>query len=325
MKPAILISRTIPDGALALARQRATVDLHPGPEPLPKAELMARLKDKAGLVCLLTDRVDAEVLAAAPRLRVAANVAVGYDNIDVAAATARGIVVTNTPEVLTETTADFAWTLLTAVARRLVEADRYLRAGKFTQWELMLFLGGDIHGKTLGIIGFGRIGRTVARRARGFSMRVLYHDAVRADPATERELGAAFVDKMTLLRESDFVSLHAPLLPTTRHLIDRAELQAMKRTAYLVNTARGPLVNEAALVEALREGWIAGAALDVYEDELRVHPGLLELNNVVLAPHVASASAETRLKMATMAVENCLAVLEGEPPKTPVNPEILRR
>ena len=156
-------------------------------------------------------------------------------------------------------------------------------------------------------------------------MRVLYHDAVRADPATERELGAAFVDKMTLLRESDFVSLHAPLLPTTRHLIDRAELQAMKRTAYLVNTARGPLVNEAVLVEALREGWIAGAALDVYEDEPRVHPGLLELNNVVLAPHIASASAETRLKMATMAVENCLAVLEGEPPKTPVNPEILRR
>ena len=324
MKPAILISRVLPDEAIALARQGAAVDLHAGEAPLPKPELIARLKDKDGLVCLITDRIDAEVLAAAPRLKVVANVAVGYDNIEVAAASARKIVVTNTPEVLTETTADFAWALLMAVARRVVEADRFVRAGRFTRWELMLFLGGDLHGKTLGIMGFGRIGRAVARRARGFGMRILYHDALRADAVTERELGATLVDKGTLLRESDFVTLHVPLIPETRHLIDAADLRMMKRTAYLVNAARGPVVNEAALAQALREGWIAGAGLDVYEEEPRVHPGLLGLSNVVLAPHIASASIETRVKMAALAVENCLAVLEGRPPLTPVNPEVLR-
>lgn len=323
MTPAILISRTLPGEALARAGQGATVDLHGGVDPLPKPQLIARLRDKEGLICLVTDTIDGEVLASAPRLRVVANVAVGYDNIDVAAATARRIVVTNTPEVLTETTADFAWTLLTAVARRVVEADQFVRAGKFTRWELMRFLGGDVHGKTLGIFGFGRIGKAVARRARGFNMRILYHDAVRADAATERELGATFVDKTTLLRESDFVTLHVPLLPGTRRLIDAADLRLMKRTAYLVNAARGPIVNEAALVEALREGWIAGAALDVYAEEPKVHPGLLSLPNVVLAPHIASASTETRVKMATLAVENCLAVLGGKPPLTPVNPEVL--
>lgn len=323
MTPAILISRTLPGEALARAGQGATVDLHGGVDPLPKPQLIARLRGKEGLICLVTDTIDGEVLASAPRLRVVANVAVGYDNIDVAAATARRIVVTNTPEVLTETTADFAWTLLTAVARRVVEADQFVRAGKFTRWELMRFLGGDVHGKTLGIFGFGRIGKAVARRARGFNMRILYHDAVRADAATERELGATFVDKTTLLRESDFVTLHVPLLPGTRRLIDAADLRLMKRTAYLVNAARGPIVNEAALVEALREGWIAGAALDVYAEEPKVHPGLLSLPNVVLAPHIASASTETRVKMATLAVENCLAVLGGKPPLTPVNPEVL--
>jgi glyoxylate reductase len=323
MKPAILISRTLPDEALALARQRAAVDLHAGAHPLPKPELIARLKDKEGLVCLITDTIDAEVLASAPRLRVVANVAVGYDNIDVAAASARRVIVTNTPEVLTETTADFAWALLMAVARRVTEADQYVRAGRFNRWELMLFLGGDIHGKTLGILGFGRIGKAVARRARGFNMRILYHDAVRADAATERELGATFVDKTTLLGESDFVTVHAPLLPETRHLIDIAELRLMKRTAYLVNAARGPIVNEAALVQALGEGWIAGAGLDVYEEEPKIHPRLLSFPNVVLAPHIASASIETRLRMTTLAVENCLAVLEGKPPLTPVNPEVL--
>lgn len=324
MKPAILISRTLSDEAIALARQRAVVDLHAGNAPLPKPELIARLEDKEGLVCLITDRIDAEVLAAAPRLRVVANVAVGYDNIDVAEASARKIVVTNTPEVLTETTADFAWALLMAVARRVVEADQYVRAGRFSRWELLIFLGGDVHGKTLGVMGFGRIGKAVARRARGFGMRIVYHDAVRADAASERELGATFVDKATLLGESDFVTLHVPLLPETRHLIDAAELRMMKRTAYLVNAARGPVVNEAALVQALSEGWIAGAGLDVYEEEPKIHPGLLSLPNVVLAPHIASASIETRVKMATLAVENCLAVLEGKPPRTPVNPEVLR-
>lgn len=325
MKPAILISRIIPHEAAALARQGAAVDLHGEDNPLPKSELIARLKDKEGLVCLITDKIDAEVLASAPRLRVVANVAVGYDNIDVPAATARRIVVTNTPEVLTETTADFAWTLLMAIARRVVEADQYVRAGKFTRWELMLFVGGDVHGRTLGILGFGRIGKAVARRAHGFNMRILYHDAIRADAATERELGVTFVDRATLLRESDFVTLHAPLLPETRHLIGAAELKLMKRTAYLVNAARGPIVDEAALVQALREGRIAGAGLDVYEDEPKVHPGLLGLPNVVLAPHIASASAETRVKMASLAVENCLAVLAGKTPPTPVNPEVLKK
>ncbi len=325
MKPAILISRALPEGALSLARQRAAVDLHEGPHPLPKDALIARMKDKEGLVCLLTDAIDADVLGSAPRLKVVANVAVGYDNIDVAAASAKGVVVTNTPEVLTETTADFTWALLLAVARRVAEADQYVRAGKFTRWELMLLLGGDVHGKTLGIMGFGRIGRAVARRAQGFNMRVLYHDAVRADAGVERELGATFVDKPTLLRESDFVTLHTPLLPETRHLIDTAELRLMKRTAYLLNAARGPIVNEAALVQALSEGWIAGAGLDVYEQEPRVHPGLTKLSNVVLSPHIASASVETRLRMATLAVENCLAVLEGNRPLTPVNPQVLAK
>jgi glyoxylate reductase len=234
-------------------------------------------------------------------------------------------VVTNTPDVLTETTADFAWTLLMGVARRVVEADQYVRAGKFTRWEWELLWGADVHGKTLGILGFGRIGRAMARRARGFGMRILYNDAVRAEALSERELGATFVDKAALLKESDFVTLHTPLLPETHHLIGAAELKLMKRTAFLINAARGPIVNEADLVQALREGWIAGAGLDVYEEEPKIQPGLLSLPNVVLAPHIASASSETRIKMGTLAVENCLAVLEGKTPPTPVNPQVLRK
>ncbi|MBI4589837.1 MAG: D-glycerate dehydrogenase [Candidatus Rokubacteria bacterium] len=325
MPASILMTRTLPDEALALARARATVDLHSGPQPLPKSELAARLGDKDGMVCLITDTIDAQTLAGAPRLRVIANVAVGYNNIDVAAATARGIVVTNTPDVLTETTADFAWALLMATARRVVEGDRYVRAGKFTRWEWDLLWGADVHGKTLGILGFGRIGRAMARRARGFAVRVLYHDALRADLAAERDLAATFVDKATLLKESDFVTLHTPLLPETHHLIGADELKMMKRTAYLINAARGPIVNEAQLVQALKDGWIAGAGLDVYEEEPKIHPGLFSLPSVVLAPHIASASYETRGKMATLAVENCLAVLEGKMPPTPVNPEVLRK
>jgi glyoxylate reductase len=324
-RPALLVSRPLPEPAMELARSRADVDLHPGDRPLPKPELVARLKDRAGLVCLITDIVDSTVLDACPRLRVVANVAVGFNNIDVAAASRRGVVVTNTPDVLTETTADFAWTLLMAVARRLVEADRYVREGRFTQWELMLLLGGDVHGKTLGVVGFGRIGRAMARRAKGFRMRILYHDAVAVDGALERELGASRVDLPTLLRESDFVSLHTPLLPETHHLINARSLRSMKTTAYLINASRGPVVDEGALVQALKEGWIAGAGLDVFEEEPKVHPGLLELENVVLAPHVASASSETRLQMAMLAVENCLDVLEGRRPATPVNPEVLER
>jgi glyoxylate reductase len=284
---------------------------------------MKRLKGRQGLVCLITDAIDATVLESCPDLKVVSNVAVGFNNIDVAAATKRGVVVTNTPDVLTETTADFAWTLLMATARRLVEADRYIRDGKFTQWEYMVLLGGDIYGKTLGIIGFGRIGRAMARRALGFNMRVLYQDAVAADAATERELRATRTDAATLLRDSDFVSIHTPLLPETHHLINGQSLRTMKKTAYLVNASRGPVVDEAALVQALTEGWIAGAGLDVFEDEPKVHPGLLGLPNAVLAPHIASASSDTRIKMAILAVDNCLAVLEGQAPPTPVNPEAL--
>ena len=322
-KPRIMISRALPEDAIARARSRADVDLHAGDKPLSKTELIARVKDREGLVCLITDTIDASVLESCPGLKVVSNVAVGFNNIDVAAATKRGVVVTNTPDVLTETTADFAWTLLMATARRVVEADRYVRDGKFTQWEYMVLLGGDVHDKTLGIIGFGRIGRAMARRALGFNMRVLYQDAVAADPTTERELRATRTDTATLLRDSDFVSIHTPLLPDTRHLINAQSLRTMKKTAYLVNASRGPVVDEAALVQALTEGWIAGAGLDVFEEEPKVHPGLMGLSNVVLAPHIASASSDTRIKMAALAVDNCLAVLEGQTPPTPVNPEVL--
>jgi glyoxylate reductase len=323
-RPSILISRQLPEAAVRLARSRADVDAYAHDQPMPRAELLDRLADKDGLVCVISETIDEALLAARPGLRVVSNVAVGYNNVDVAACTRRGVVVTNTPDVLTETTADFAWTLLMATARRLAEADRYTREGRFRQWEYMLLLGGDVHGKTLGVVGFGRIGRAMARRALGFGMRVLYQDAVAADAAAERELRATRTDLATLLRESDFVTLHTPLIPETRHLINAESLRTMKKTAYLINAARGPVVDEAALVRALREGWIAGAGLDVFEEEPKVHPGLIDLPNVVLAPHIASASHETRLQMATLAVENCLAVLEGKTPPTPVNPEALQ-
>ena len=324
-RPAVLISRQLPEPAVQLARSRAEIDAYAKDAPMPRAELLERLTGKQGLICVISEVIDEALLAARPGLRVVSNVAVGYNNVDVAACTRRGVVVTNTPDVLTDTTADFAWTLLMATARRLVEADRYTREGRFRQWEYMLLLGGDVHGKTLGVVGFGRIGRAMARRALGFGMRVIYQDAVAADPATERELNATRADLATLLRESDFVTLHTPLIPETRHLINADSLRTMKKTAYLINASRGPVVDEAALVQALTEGRIAGAGLDVFEEEPAVHPGLIGLPNVVLAPHIASASHETRLKMATLAVENCLAVLEGKTPPTPVNPEVLKR
>jgi glyoxylate reductase len=315
----------LPAAAVTLARSRAVVDAYDVDGAMPRLDLLKRAADKQGLICVISEVVDQELLDRCPGLRVVSNVAVGYNNINVAACTRRGIVVTNTPDVLTDTTADFAWTLLMATARRLAEADRYVRAGGFKQWEYMLLLGSDIHGKTLGVVGFGRIGRAMARRALGFDMRVLYQDAVAADAATERELNATRVDLDTLLRESDFVTLHTPLIPETRHLINAGSLRTMKKTAYLINAARGPVVDEAALVEALKAHRIAGAGLDVFEEEPTVHPGLIDLPNVVLAPHIGSASQETRLQMATLAVENCLAVLEGKTPPTPVNPEVLTR
>src|SRR5437763_1472224 len=318
MAKKILISNVLPKEALDLIPKEIIVDYNGADTPLPKAELLARLKGKDGLVCHIVSAIDDEVLAAAPTLKVVANVAVGYNNIDVAAARRRGVVVTNPPDVLTETTADFAWALLMAAARRVVEADHFARSGRWQRWQWDLLWGADVHGKTLGILGFGRIGRAVARRASGFDMRVLYHDAVRPAPAAKRELRVTYAEPETILREADFVSLHTPLLPETRHLINERTLRLMKKSAVLVNASRGPVVDEAALVRALKEGWIAAAGLDVFEDEPKIHPGLVPLSNVVLAPHIASASFDTRLAMASLAVRNCLAVLDGKPALTPV-------
>jgi glyoxylate reductase len=315
----ILISNVLPEDARRLIPPDFNVDYNPGDQPFTKQELVRRLQGKEGLICHIISTIDEEILGASPSLKVVSNVAVGYNNIDLAAAKRHGVVVTNTPDVLTETTADFAWALLMAAARRVVDADHYARSGQWKSWKWDLLWGQDVHGKTLGVLGFGRIGRAVARRAGGFGMRILYHDALRADGAAERELRATYVDRDTLLRESDFVSVHTPLMPETRHLIDETALRVMKKTAILVNAARGPIVDEAALVRALGEGWIAGAGLDVFEEEPKIHPGLLPLRNVVLAPHIASASHDTRLGMATLAVRNCLAVLEGKAPLTPVS------
>jgi glyoxylate reductase len=318
MTARVLISRPLPDEALTRIPAAITVDHHRGDHSLTRDELVTRLKGVHGLISQITDTIDDALLAAAPDLKVVANVAVGYNNIDVAAARRRGIVVTHTPDVLTETTADFTWALLMAAARRVVEGDQYARSGQWRQWDFNLLWGHDVHGKTLGVVGFGRIGRAVARRGLGFGMRVHYQDAVPVPAATEQELRATRVPLETLLREADFVSLHTPLLPETRHLIDDRALGQMKPTAILVNAARGPIVDEAALARALAEGRIAAAGLDVFEEEPRIHPGLLGLRNVVLAPHIASSSGETRLAMASLAVRNCVAVLEGKPPVTPV-------
>ena len=325
MRPKILITKHIYPEAVEYLRQRLEVEYHDSGEGYPPEQLLERLADKQGVVSQLTDRFPAALLDQLPGLRVISNVAVGYDNIDVPAATARGILVTNTPEVLTETTADFAFTLLLATARRVVEGDAFLRSGQWNQWAIDLLCGQDAHGRTLGIVGIGRIGQAVARRAKGFDMRVLYHDAARLGAEAERRLGVEFVELAVLLAQSDFVSLHVPLLPQTRHLIGAAELAAMKRTAILVNTSRGPVVDEAALAEALAAGRIAGAGLDVYEREPEVEAGLLGLRNVILAPHIASASIQTRTRMCMMAAENVVAGLEGRRPPNLVNREVLPR
>jgi glyoxylate reductase len=293
--------------------------------PFAPAQLVKKLQGKSGAVVLLTDIIDDRLLAQCPDLKIVCNIAVGYNNIDVKAATRRGVLVCNTPGVLDDTTADFTWTLLLATARRVVEGDAFLRRGKWKGWGLMQFTGYDVHHKTLGIIGFGRIGKGVARRATGFDMRVIYTDVQRADETTEREHGVMFVDKRTLLRESDFVSLHIPLSPETRHYLSEPEFALMKKTAILVNAARGPIVDEKALVKALKQGKIAGAGLDVYEREPKCERALLPMKQVVLAPHIASASIETRTKMAMMAAQNCIAGLSGQRPPHLVNPEVVAR
>jgi len=290
---------------------------------MERQQLLSRIGDRDGLLCMITDAVDEELLGRAPRLKMIANMGVGYNHIDIAAATRRGIPVSNTPGVLTDATADLAFTLILAVARRVVEGDRRVREGKFKLWAPFLFLGREVSGKTLGIVGFGRIGRAVARRAAGFGMRVLYHNRSRLTPAEERESPAEYADLNTLLAQADFVSLHVPLSGETRHLIGAEELSRMKPTAYLINTARGPVVDEVALLATLQRGMIAGAGLDVYENEPALTPGLADLPNVVLLPHVGSATLETRTAMAAMAARNLIAGLDGQRPPNLVNPEVL--
>jgi glyoxylate reductase len=321
-KPRVYVTRLIPDEGLQAILAACDAEVWEGELPPPREVLLEKIKGKEGLLSLLTDKVDAELMDAAGGLRVISNYAVGFDNIDVKAATARGIPVGNTPGVLTETTADLAFALLMAVARRVVEGVDYVRAGRWKTWGPRLLLGQDVHGATLGLIGFGRIGQAMARRARGFNMRILYHDRAPM-PDAEAALGATFVDLDTLLRESDFVSLHTDLNPTTHHMIDAAALAKMKPTAILINSARGPIVDPVALADALRRGVIAGAGLDVTEPEpIPLDDPLLQLPNCVIVPHIASASVATRGLMARMAAANLLAGLRGERLPNCVNPEV---
>lgn len=323
MRPKVLVTRKIFDESLAMVAKHCDMESNQRDIPFTPKQLLQKLQGKAGVICLLTDTISDEVLAKHPQLKIVSNVAVGYNNIDVKAATRRRVMVTNTPGVLDDTTADFTWCLILATARGLIGADRTFRSGKWKGWGVMQFLGRDVHHKTLGICGLGRIGKGVARRARGFDMRVLYTDVQRVPEALERELGVTFVDKKTLLQESDIVTLHVPLFPETTHYIGAPELRFMKKTAILINASRGPVVDEKALVKALKEGWIAGTGLDVYEKEPKPAPGLTRLPNTVLAPHVASASIETRRRMSDMAAANCVAGLTGQRPPNLVNPEVL--
>jgi lactate dehydrogenase-like 2-hydroxyacid dehydrogenase len=323
MKSRVLISQRIFDEAVDMVRQHFEVDWNKSETPLAPSVLLQRLRDKVGAIILLTDRIDEEILSHCPDLKVVSNVAVGYNNIDVEACTRRKIMVTNTPGVLDDTTSDLTWALLLSTARRVVELDQYLRSGQWKEWGMMQFLGYDVHHKVLGICGLGRIGQGVARRAKGFNMKILYTDIVRAAPSMEEELGAFFVDKKTLMSESDFITLHVLLTPQTTHYISGPEFSLMKPTAILINASRGPVVDEKALVQALQEGEIAGAALDVYEREPEVERPLIEMKNVVLTPHIGSASRETRLRMAMMAAENLLAGLTGKRPPNLLNKEVL--
>lgn len=323
MPYSVYVTRQIPQAGLdRLRRDCPNVDVNPEDRALTRDELLAAVRGRNGVLSMLNDRIDDAVLAAAgPQCRVFASMAAGFDNVDLAAATRRGVLITNTPGVLTETTADLAWALMLAVARRIVEGDRFFRAGQWTGWGPLQFLGHDIHGATLGLVGAGRIGTAVGRRATGFDMKLLYTDPCRN--AALDQLGARQVDLDTLLSASDFVSLHLAFKENARHLIGRRELSLMKPTACLINTARGPIVDEAALVEALREHRIAGAGLDVYEQEPAPAPGLIELDNVVCIPHLGSASWTTRSKMSVMAAENLVAALKGERPPNLLNPDVL--
>jgi lactate dehydrogenase-like 2-hydroxyacid dehydrogenase len=324
MKPEVFVARRLPPGAMEVLEKNFQVDCNPHDRVLEREELLAGVKGKDGILPLLTDRIDDELLdAAGPQLKIVANYAVGFNNIDLAACIARKIPASNTPEVLTDTTADLAMGLLLAVARQIVPADRYARAGQYQGWAPLLFLGADVHHKTLGLLGFGRIGYAMARRAAGFDMDVIYHDVKRADPALEKQVGARYVDKETVLREADFISVHVPLTPDTKHYLSAPDFSVMKPSAFVINTSRGEVIHEEALAKALKAGTIAGAGLDVFEFEPRIHPDLMGSDNVVVLPHIASASIETRTKMGLIAADNLIAVLiQGRRPPTCINPEI---
>ncbi len=324
-KASVYVTRLIPEENIAELRKHFDVEVNPDDRALSKEELKVKLKGKNALVSLLTDTIDGEVLdAAGSQLKIVANYAVGFNNFDLAAATERGVILTNTPGVLDEATATLTFTLLLAMARRIPEADKFVRDGKWQGWAPMFFIGLDVDKKTLGIAGLGRIGQNVARKAKGFDMKIIYTD-VRRNEEFEKEVGATYVDKETLLKESDFLTLHVPLLPETHHYISETELKMMKPTAVLINASRGPVVDEAALVKALQTKEIWGAALDVFEAEPRIAPGLSDLDNVVIVPHIASATMDTRLKMGAIAVGNIIKVLNGQEPDTCVNPAVLKK
>ncbi|MEK7548882.1 MAG: D-glycerate dehydrogenase [Patescibacteria group bacterium] len=317
--PSVFITRKISEVGINLLKEKGySVDVSEKNGVLTKEELIAALKGKNydAILCLLTDKIDDEIFeAAGQKCKIFANYAVGFDNIDLLAAKNRGMIITNTPGVLTETVAEHTFALLMATSRRIVESDKFIRSGEYRGWEPMLFLGSDIAGKTLGIVGLGRVGSRVAHYAvKGLEMKILYYDT-KPNQEFEKEYNARFVDLETLLKESDFISIHVPLLPQTRHLIGEKEFKLMKPTAYLINTSRGPVIDEKALVEALKENLIKGAALDVYEFEPALAEGLSDLNNVILTPHTASATEETRSKMAVLAAQNIIAALEGKEPQ----------
>jgi glyoxylate reductase len=321
--PHILITGRLPENIMTSLAKNFAVEANMEDRPFDRQKLLQCIRDKDGLISMITDTVDEELLDAAVHLKMIAHFGVGYNNIDVKAATDRGILVSNTPGVLTDATAELAFALILATSRRLVECDRITREGRFQYWAPMLFLGREVSGKTLGIIGLGQIGKAVAKRSRGFDMRILYHNRNRIEISEEKTLHAEYVSLKTLLKESDIVSLHVPLTEQTKHCIGKDELSLMKPTAYLINTSRGPVVDEQALLNALREKKISGAGLDVYEHEPALTPGLTELDNVILLPHVGSGTLETRMRMATMAVENLIAGMSGEVPPNLVNPEVL--
>jgi len=323
MPAKIYVTRELPEAALAILRDCGDLQLWSKDEIIPREILLREVHDSMALLCMVTERVDEELLAHAPQLKIVANMAVGYDNVDVPALTRRGVVFTNTPGVLTETTADLAFSLILAIARRISEGERVVRSGRWRAWSPFAFLGYDVHHATLGIIGLGRIGMEVAKRAKGFDMRVLYSNRSRNQEA-EEQFGCRWVDLLTLLRESDFVVALVPLTAATRHLLSTPQFALMKRSAFLINAARGPIVDQPALYIALRDGLIAGAALDVTDPEpIPMNDPLLSLENCLIVPHVGSASVATRTRMATLAAENIAAFLSGQHPPTPVNSEAL--